>query len=101
VQTAEGTFLVPFHEIQYIEANGNAPIIVTKAKTYRPRMTLDDMMRKLPRLTFLKTHRRFVVNLAHVRKYDERYLYFADSCKASISRDQRKEIIRAIKDYLR
>ena len=96
--------IIPVKEIKYIEARNNKLTIFTDSTEYSTRMTLEGIWEKLPKATFARPHRCYIVNLARVSRYDDTYIYFDDAGgadKAFISRQQRKGFVSAMDAYLR
>ena len=64
-------------DILYIEADRNYSKIFTKTKEYMLAITLKTIEEKLPGRIFLRTHRSYIVNLAHVEEVGDGYLIIA------------------------
>lgn len=58
-------------EILYIEADRNYSRIFTKSKEYLLAITLKTIEEKLPGRIFLRTHRSYIINLAHIDEVAE------------------------------
>ena len=96
-----GNVIIPIKDILFIEADNNNVVINTVTKTFPLRKPINEMLSILPTRNFVQTHRCCIVNLEHVRRYDNKYVYFDDTRKADISRQKKKEFLHAIKEYLR
>ena len=57
---------IVIENIFYIEAERNYCQIFSKDKSYLLVMTLKEIGEKLPEANFLRVHRSFIVNLAHI-----------------------------------
>lgn len=64
-------------EILYIEADRNYCRIFTRNKEYLLSITLKTIEEKLPGLIFLRTHRSYIINLAHVDEVAEGHVIIA------------------------
>lgn len=93
--------IVSLKHIQYIVSDGNQVLVFATTGEFSIRTTLEEVMKKLPRRDFFQTHRSHVVNLAHIAYYDERYVYFKDAGKVSMSRNRRHEFLAALEQYLK
>lgn len=64
-------------EILYIEAERNYCRIFTKNKEYLLSITLKTIEEKLPGRIFLRTHRSYIINLAHIDEVAEGHVIIA------------------------
>lgn len=64
-------------EILYIEADRNYSRIFTKNKEYLLCITLRTIEEKLPGRTFLRTHRSYIINLAHIDEVADGHVIIA------------------------
>lgn len=64
-------------EILYIEADRNYCRIFTKNKEYLLSITLKTIEEKLPGRIFLRTHRSYIINLAHIDEVAEGHVIIA------------------------
>jgi len=64
-------------EILYIEADRNYCRIYTKNKEYLLSITLKTIEEKLPGRIFLRTHRSYIVNLAHIDEVADGHIIIA------------------------
>lgn len=60
-------YRVPVKEVIWIRAEGNYLILQTKAKHYLLRMTMNMVETDLDPAVFVRVHRSYMVNMAHVR----------------------------------
>lgn len=63
-----------FDEIQFIESIGDYLKIYLKGKTVITRETISSIEAKLPQKDFLRTHRSFIVSLAHIDSFTLEYI---------------------------
>ena len=70
VKTEGKIVLIPFEEINFIEADKNYAIINLKDKSYRIRTTLNDLENKLLPALFLRVHKSFIVNKSCVKELE-------------------------------
>ena len=61
-----GVSLLPVHEIDCLEAEGNVVVVHAAANTYRIRVPLSQLLDKLNGLGFIRIHRSTVVRLASI-----------------------------------
>lgn len=90
--------------ILYIEADGKYSIIRTKEEFYHSSKTLNEILNALPIYCFYRTHRSYAVNLYHIKKYDNKRIYFDNGEQALISRAKlssfKKDLHNFVSDYL-
>lgn len=53
-------------DIYYIHVAGKYSEIITKDKSYEVRMSLKELMQKLPAQDFLRTHRNYIININYI-----------------------------------
>lgn len=90
--------------ILYIEADGKYSTIRTKEKFYHSSKTLNEIYNMLPVYCFYRSHRSYVVNLYHIKRYDKTRIYFENGEQALISRSKlssfKKVLHSFVNDYL-
>ncbi len=64
-------------DILYIEADRNYSRIFTKNKEHLLSITLKTIEEKLPGHIFLRTHRSYIVNLAHIDEVADSHIIIA------------------------
>jgi DNA-binding LytR/AlgR family response regulator len=74
VKHREKMIKIIFDDILYIEADRNYSRIFTKNKEYLLSITLKTIEEKLPPQIFLRTHRSYIINLAHVDEVADGHL---------------------------
>jgi hypothetical protein len=68
VQTGTGTAILRYEEIDYLEAARNYVAVHAGGREYLVRDTLSNLVDKLPRSTFLQSHRSYVVNVDQIKE---------------------------------
>lgn len=68
VHTDRGVRLVPVHEVQWVEADGDLVKIHTTRATHVMRATMAAMEAELPGSVFIRVHRSAIVNRSHVQE---------------------------------
>ncbi len=66
-QVADRIYNLPFEQIEYLESQGRDTNIITADETICVHMKFSDMEQQLPADTFLRCHRSYIINLAHVK----------------------------------
>lgn len=61
---------VPLSEIQYIEVESKYSTLYTSIGKFLIRISLTELMDKLPKNTFIKVHRNYIVNLNSIVEFD-------------------------------
>ena len=77
-------------EFLYIEANGSYINIVTTSGRYTLSHNLGDFQRKVHAPQFVRVHRSFIVNMAHVDSFDESFVYLNQN-QIPLSKSYRNE----------
>lgn len=67
IQVADKLYNLPFEQIEYLESQGRDTNIVTTDETICVHMKFSDMEQQLPADSFLRCHRSYIINLAHVK----------------------------------
>jgi two-component system LytT family response regulator len=94
-----GVRLVRFEDIRWVEADGNYTRVHTAAGEIRTRATLSSMHDRLRSAGFVRIHRSYVVNAAHVVElapwtHGERTIRLVDGASLVSSRSYRDEVAR-------
>ncbi|MDE7224202.1 MAG: LytTR family DNA-binding domain-containing protein [Acetatifactor sp.] len=100
IETPEGSFLLHTHELHYLEADNKDSILYYQDDTITLRRGLHDLEEMLPASLFFRIHRKFLVNLSHVREYDAIHLTLDCGRTLPISRRKSKEFRLALKNYI-
>ena len=100
LETPEGSFLLHTHELQYLEADNKDSILHYQEDTITLRKGLNDLEEMLPTSLFFRIHRKFLVNLSHVREYDAMHLTLDCGQTLPISRRKSREFRLALKNYI-
>jgi two-component system LytT family response regulator len=66
IKTDGKIFKIFFHDLLYAEASGNYTKVVTSQNTFLPAMTFSGFEELLPKTTFVRIHRSFIVNKAKI-----------------------------------
>jgi DNA-binding LytR/AlgR family response regulator len=66
IKTEGKIFRILFDDILYAEASGNYTKIVTTQQTIMPAMSFSSFEELLPRLSFLRVHRSFIINKSKI-----------------------------------
>ena len=66
-QVADKLYNLPFEQIEYLESQGRDTNIITAEETISVHMKFSDMEQQLPADSFLRCHRSYIINLAHVK----------------------------------
>ncbi|MCM1117795.1 MAG: LytTR family DNA-binding domain-containing protein [bacterium] len=99
LETPEGSFLLYAHELQYLEANNKDSILHYQGDTITLRRGLSELEEILPPL-FFRIHRKFLINLSHVREYDAARLTLDCGQTLPISRRKNMAFRLALKNFI-
>ena len=81
----EQTIDLPLEQIAYLEVMDHYVSIHTAQTAYTVAATLSGMERELERHAFLRIHKSFLVNMAHIRKFRSRECLLTDGTTLSVS----------------
>lgn len=100
LETPEGSFLLHTRELQYLEADNKDSILHYQDDTITLRKGLNELEEILLPSLFFRIHRKFLVNLSHVREYDALHLTLDCGQTLPISRRKGREFRLALKNYI-
>jgi len=72
VKDGEYNIHLPVDEINYIESGGNYLLFHTDNKIYKTRSTIKKMIEELPEISFVQTHRAYIVNRNKIVKFNNK-----------------------------
>ncbi|MEM6801914.1 MAG: LytTR family transcriptional regulator DNA-binding domain-containing protein [Bacteroidota bacterium] len=86
-----------FKDILYIEVEKQYCSLFTKTQKYVVRISLNELLKKLPQEQFLRTHRNFIVQVSKIESFDlgESVVYVAGNAVA-MSRGYRSQIMERL-----
>lgn len=96
VKTGGSVVRIPYHEIKYIESNGNYIHIHTNKGKTLLRQSLEWAEEHLPKHLFLRVQRSFLINVNYVTKLNAKSL-FIDEIEIPISRTITSEVMSFFK----
>ncbi len=93
---------VSMRDILWVEAQGDFVKVQTHGKTQLVRETLHSFAQRLDPERFLRIHRSFIVNIAHVRRvetalYGDYSVFMSDGTKLRLSRSYRDQLDALVK----
>ncbi|WP_313892805.1 LytTR family DNA-binding domain-containing protein [Psychrobacillus sp.] len=68
IKTQDGWIPIPFSDILYLEAKDRKTFVVTKTFSGTHMSSLQDFEYRLPRETFIRCHRSFIVNVHQIKE---------------------------------
>jgi len=100
IDTADGIALIVVDDIAYIEALNNELVINTKDGAINCKMALYKLEEIIADERFVKTHRSYLVNLAHVRRVTRTDVILDSGGALPLSRRLHKDINSALMKYV-
>lgn len=100
LKTAECGFLLCTEDIHYLEVNNKDCTVYYKQDALIIQKSLDDLENELPTDIFFRIHRKYVINLAHVREFDESHLTLDCGKTLPISRRRSQNFRSALENYI-
>ena len=92
--------LIPYHDVIYLEADGNYCYLHTTAGTRFPILrSLQSLLEEFATLNFTRVHRSHAVNPARVRSYTATEVRLEGETVLPIGRRYREEFLRWIRQY--
>ena len=88
-----------YDEILLLQGCGNYVEFVTKTKKYSSRITIVELLKKLPGNIFQRVHNSFIINLNKIVKIEHNQISLGDK-KISIGENYRKSFNEIIKNHL-
>ncbi len=100
IKTPECEFLLHVQALQYLQADNKDTVLYYKNDTITLRKGLNELEMQLPSSFFFRIHRKYLVNLAHVREFDETHLTLSCGHTLPISRRKGKAFRLALNAYI-
>lgn len=103
IKTFEKTWSIKHSDIIYAEAQRKHTIIRTVKTSLDVAKCLGEIEDMLPKESFLRVHKSYVVNFEHISGYDKDYILFANGERAELgskySRDFKTEYLNYVRKY--
>lgn len=99
-KTPECNLLLHIPEILYLEAANKETLLHCRDDVITLRKSLNELEQLLPETFFFRIHRKFLVNLSHVREYDALRLTLDSRQTLPVSRRKSREFGHALKTYI-
>lgn len=88
---------VTFDEIHWVSVEGKYIEIVTSDKKLEVRIALKDLEKRLPKDSFLRVHRNFMINLNHLKDVDlDSNLLFIGERSVALGTGYREAVLRKL-----
>ncbi len=100
LKTSQCELVVHTNDIYYLEANDKETTVCYNEDIVLIRKGLHEIADQLPASLFFRVHRKYLVNLAHVREYDEKHLTLSCGHTLPISRRNSRSFRDAIEAYI-
>ncbi|MCL2204508.1 MAG: LytTR family DNA-binding domain-containing protein [Defluviitaleaceae bacterium] len=100
IDTADGITLVDVDDIAYVEALDHALAISAKGSIINAKMPLYKLEEALADERFIKTHRSYLINLAHVKRVTRTDVILDNGTALPLSRRLYKDINSALMKYI-
>ncbi len=90
-------FKIILHDLLWLEADGNYSTLFTQTDKIVQTTPLGHLVEKLNYPSLVRTHRSYVVNIDHVKRFEEHRLFINDT-EIPISRAHRAELLGRLLD---
>lgn len=100
LNTAECDIVLPAEDIFFVEANDKDTIFHCTEDTITIRKSLNSTLELLPDQLFFRIHRKYIVNLAHVREFDYFHLTLDCGDTLPISRRNNSAFRKGFTSYI-
>jgi two-component system LytT family response regulator len=106
VATARGELVLPFHEIDWIEATNNYARVWAAGRSYLLRESLGELERRFAQHGFLRVHRGAIVRIDAVRSIENvadgvTVAVLHSGTSVPVSRRRRSELSAAVREVVR
>ena len=88
-----------YNEILFLKGSGNYVEFITKSKKYLSRITITELIKKLPSKFFERVHNSYIINIEHIEKIEHNHIKINDE-KISIGENYKKSFYSRIKDKM-
>lgn len=99
-KTAQCELILPTKDILYLEANDKETTVHCECDSFEIRKGLNELTAQLPAFFFFRVHRKYIVNLSHIREFDERLLTLDNGQTLPISRRNSRSFRDALETYI-
>jgi DNA-binding LytR/AlgR family response regulator len=99
LDTAEGMKRIQNADILYLEASRHQTLVVAKGETMETSQAFGYFEDILPSAEFIKIHRSYLVNLAHIARIGKQGIVLDDESTLPISRRRYKDVNQAFIAY--
>ena len=79
VKEGEYNVQLAVEDINYIESDGNYLLFHTNDKVYKVRSTIKKIMEELSEISFLQTHRAYIVNKNKISKFNSKAIMIGET----------------------
>ncbi|MBE6015041.1 MAG: response regulator transcription factor [Lachnospiraceae bacterium] len=86
-------------KIFMIESDRNSIVIHLSKRDIVVYKTLNEIEKELSERAFLRVHKRYIVNMRHISRVQNREIILEDGMKAEISIRREKEVVRRLREY--
>ncbi len=100
LRTPECNLLLHVPEILYLETADKETVLYCRDDLIRLRKSLNELEEQLPKAFFFRIHRKYLVNLPHVREYDTLRLTLDSGQTLPVSRRKSREFSLSLKTYI-
>ena len=100
IKTDQGDQRVLVSGILYMEAQNQNILIRTRQNSFRVRYNLSNYEDELSRDGFFRTHRGYLVSLAHIKTVGKSEVTLDDNTTLPVSRSREKELKEALFQYI-
>lgn len=100
--TVEGQKLpLPVNDIVFIESQGNhSTLYLLNGKTLSNKRSISDFEHDISNRQFIRVHRRFLINMKHIKSVKGYEIYFVNNFRAEVSRRNRLDFEQKLISYL-
>ena len=88
-------FVIKLSDIQYIESIKDYVIVHTLQQNLISYQTMQQVINALPATDFLRIHRSFIINLTHLKAFNNSYVFVADN-EIPIGRTYKDEVYQKL-----
>ena len=95
VKQSDGFVKIEWKEIRYVEAMENYVKIITENKSFIAHQTMQSLEELLPKESFFRIHKSFLVNLSHIESISGGRINI-NNYQLPLSRNRKKELMESV-----
>ncbi len=102
ISNDQNSYIIKLNEIICIESQGrNSVVYLLDGRTFDSKKSISDYTEEINETGFARVHRRYIVNMKHIKALEGNKIIFPNDCRAEISRRARADFDRKFSAFLK